>query len=64
MRKVSPDFSALNMRSHSSPGPMTDPLANGFLPVLFCMVKLLADTAFLQFNFVSYSLRNGHFHCQ
>lgn len=64
MLKVSPDLSLLNMKSRSSLGPVTDPLANGFLPVLFCMVRLLADTAFLLFSFVSYSLRSGHFHCQ
>lgn len=64
MLKVSPDLSLLNMKSCSSPGPMTDPLAHGFLPVLFCMVILLADAAFLQFSFVSRSLRSGHFYCQ
>lgn len=62
--KVSPDLSLLNMKSPSSPGPITDPLANGFLPVLLCTVILLADTAFLQFGFVSQSLRSGRFHCQ
>jgi len=62
--KVSPDLSLLNMKSHNSPGPMTDPLAKGFLPILFCMVILLADNAFLLFSFVSHRLRSGHFHCQ
>lgn len=64
MLKVSPDLSLLNTKSCHSPGPMTDPLTNGFLPALFCMVILLSDTAFLQFSFVSYSVRSGHFYCQ
>lgn len=40
--EISPDPSLLNMKSSSSLGPTSDPLANGFLPVarLYCWLTL------------------------
>lgn len=59
MLKVSPDLSLLNMKSLSSPEPMADPLANGFLPVLFRMLYCWLTLHF--YSFVSHGLRSGHF---
>lgn len=59
MLKVSPDRFLSNMKSLSSPEPMADRLANGFLPVLFCMLYSWLTLHFC--SFVSHALRSGHF---
>lgn len=59
MLKVSPDLFLLNMKTLSSPEPTADSLANGFLPVLFCMLYCWLTLHF--YSFVSHAPRSGHF---
>lgn len=49
----------LNMKSLSSPEPVADPLANGFLPDLFCILYCCLTLHF--YSFISHGLRSGHF---